>query len=318
MTTELLVDAPAELSGITRAPAARRFGGVTVIMPCHNEVAIVASTVRQITRALRETNRPYELLVVDDGSRDGSDAELRSCGDVKGLSILTNQRNRGYGYSLKRAVRQAQYELIVIADADGTYPVHRIDDLLSQVDGADMVVGARTGVRVNVPLIRRPAKWALRKLASHLAETDIPDLNSGFRVMKRSLINRFMPLLPDGFSFTTTITLALLTHGYEVRYTPIEYAKRTGRSSIRPVRDTIGFLSLIVRTVMYFKPLKIFAPVSALLFVLAVAVAVMTKFLLGQVADVTSVTLALASVQMLAIGLLADLIDKRSPSFSKG
>ena len=108
----------------------------------------------------------------------------------------------------------------------------------------------------------------------------------------------------------------LISGSVTLRYTPIDYAKRIGRSSIRPVRDTIGFLSLIVRTVMYFKPLKIFAPVSAMLFVLAITVAVMTKLLLGQVADVTSVTLALASVQMLAIGLLADLIDKRSPSYS--
>ncbi|MDO8629632.1 MAG: hypothetical protein Q7R41_04005, partial [Phycisphaerales bacterium] len=161
-----------------------------------------------------------------------------------------------------------------------------------------------------------PAKWALRRLAAYLTETEIPDLNSGLRVMKKSLIRRFLSILPDGFSFTTTITLALLTHGHTVRYVPIDYARRVGRSSIRPVRDTLNFFSLIVRTVMYFKPLKIFAPASAAVFAAAILIALISKLAFGQVADVTAVTLASASIQLLAIGLLADLIDKRSPSTS--
>jgi len=313
--TTLLTERTHIADALRRTPHAR-LGGVTVIIPCYNERGAIRDTVDQVVRSLRASDRPYEVIVVDDGSTDGSAGALASHTSGEPVRVLQNTRNRGYGYSLKRAVREATFELIVITDADGTYPNRRIAELVDLMGDADMVVGARTGASVKVPLIRRPAKWFLRKLASYLASYDIPDLNSGLRVMKRSLIMRFMPLLPDGFSFTTTITLALLTHGFDVRYVPIDYAKRIGRSSIRPIRDTLNFLSLIVRTVMYFKPLKVFAPVSAALFVSAAGAAIGSKLLMGQLADVTSVTLALSSVQLLAIGLLADLIDKRSPSYT--
>ena len=288
-------------------------GGVTVIVPVYNEQGVVASTVRELSALMRQTGRAFELIVVDDGSTDATPMELAAFDGEPGIKVLRNLQNRGYGFSLKRAVLEAQHEIIVITDADGTYPNERIGELIDLLDGVDMVVGARTGKNVNVPLIRRPAKWCLRKLASYLAATDIPDLNSGLRVMKRPLIKQFFALLPDGFSFTTTITLALLTHTYQVRYVPIDYRRRIGSSSIRPIRDTLNFISLIVRTVLYFKPLKIFAPLSAMLLFIAVAVAVSSKIMWGTVADVTSVTLAMASIQTLAIGLLADLIEKRSP-----
>ena len=274
-------------------PRARaKLDGVTVVVPCLNEEGSIADTVREVSSVLLTAKRPFEVIVVDDGSTDASVERLKRIGADARLKIMRNTRNRGYGYSLKRAIDQAAFETVVITDADGTYPNHRIAELVDLLDGVDMVVGARTGANVHIPPARRPAKWFLRRLASYLAETRIPDLNSGFRVMKRSLVRKFMHLLPDGFSFTTTITLALLTHGYEVRYEPIDYARRVGRSSIRPVRDTMNFLNLIVRTVMYFKPLKIFGPASALMFALALAVALVSKFVYGALADVTAVTLA--------------------------
>lgn len=290
--------------------------GITVIVPCFNEESMATATVRRIAQTLSGAERPFEVIIVDDGSTDATATKLESLSDEPALKVLHNPRNRGYGYSIKRAVALARYELIAITDADGTYPNERITELVDLMADADMVVGARTGDTVYVPLPRRPAKWALRRLAAYLTETEIPDLNSGLRVMKKSLIRRFLSILPDGFSFTTTITLALLTHGFTVRYVSIDYARRVGRSSIRPIRDTLNFFSLIVRTVMYFKPLKIFAPASAAVFAVAILVALISKLVFGQVADITAVTLASASIQLLAIGLLADLIDKRSPATS--
>jgi len=301
-----------------RPSTATKFGGVTVIVPCYNEQDIVAATVRKLCDLMKATHRPYEIIVVDDGSTDATPHELLSCLYEAHLTVLRNETNRGYGFSIKRAVAQAQYDTLVLTDADGTYPIERIPELLGMMDGADMVVGARTGESVRIPLARRPAKWALRKLAEYLTKTRIPDLNSGLRVMKRSLVRRYLPLLPDGFSLTTTITLASLTHHHPVKFVPIDYAKRVGTSSIRPLRDTFNFLGLVVRTVMYFRPLKIFAPVSAMLFAAAVGLGLVTKLAFGQLADVTCVTLVIGAVQLLAIGLLADLIDKRSPSFSAG
>lgn len=317
----LLIDHDEEtvLAGLPLFSRARsvaaRLGGVTLIIPCCNEQDGIVPTMRRIHETLHRIGRPFEVIVVNDGSTDDTRAKLRMC-EARGMRVLHNEQNRGYGYSIKRAIHEAQFEIIGICDADGTYPIEKIDDLLRRLDGADMVVGARVTKNAHIPLERRPAKWFLRKLASYLAEVEIPDLNSGLRVMKRSVVRKFLRLLPDGFSFTTTITLAMLTHGYEVRYMPIDYAKRVGRSSIRPVRDTLTFFSLVLRTILYFRPLKIFAPLSALLFVFAVSIALISKIAFGQVADVTCVTLAAGAIQVLAIGLLADLIDKRSPSFT--
>ena len=309
--TRMLVEAPTTAVTTVRPRRPVKYGGVTVVIPCFNEELAVAGTLREVSRVMKGIHRPYELIVVNDGSTDGTGAALKTCQNIRGLRILSNARNRGYGYSLKRAVAEASYEIVVITDADGTYPSDRIADLIDLLDGADMVVGSRTGADVHIPRARRPAKWELGKLASYLAETNIPDLNSGLRVMKRSLVRRYFNLLPDGFSFTTTITLALLTHGYEVRFVPVDYARRIGRSSIRPIRDTLNFISLIVRTVMYFRPLKVFAPASALLLVSALVLGVVSKLAFGQLADVSVLVIAMASVQLLGIGLLADLIDKR-------
>lgn len=307
---------PADLPIAT--PKSTAFGGVTVIVPCYNEQSIIAATVRKLTQLMRSTHRPYEIIVIDDGSTDATSVELWNCSEQPHLTVLRNENNSGYGFSIKRAVAAAKYETLVLTDADGTYPMERIPELLGLMDGADMVVGARTGETVRIPLARRPAKWVLRKLAEYLTRTRIPDLNSGLRVMKRSLVRRYLPLLPDGFSLTTTITLASLTHNHTVKFVPIDYAKRVGTSSIRPLRDTLNFLGLVVRTVMYFRPLKVFAPVSAAVLAAAVGVALISKLVFGQLADVTSVTLAIGSVQLLATGLLADLIDKRSPNLSTG
>ncbi|MEE9294956.1 MAG: glycosyltransferase family 2 protein [Phycisphaerae bacterium] len=285
--------------------------GVTVIIPCYNEQEMIAETVRQVGEVMVATARPFEIIVIDDGSTDATESELEACADQPGLLILRNSSNRGYGYCIKRAVGQARHDIVVITDADGTYPNGRIGELIELMGDSDMVVGARTTARSDIPIVRRPAKWVLTKLASYLAGTPIPDINSGLRAMKRSLIKEFIHFLPDGFSFTTTISLALLTHGYDVRYVPIEYAKRVGKSSIRPIRDTANFASLIVRTVMYFKPLKVFVPLSAGLFGLAVLWGLVSKLVFGQLADVSVVVISMASLQVLAIGLLADLIDKR-------
>jgi glycosyltransferase involved in cell wall biosynthesis len=303
-----------ELTHRTVRPTA----AVTVIVPCYNEEQMIAETVRRVLSALAEAELTGEVIVVDDGSTDDSTHNLQTLIGTPGLRLIRNGENRGYGYSLKRAVGEARHELIAIVDADGTYPIERLPELVAGMKEADMVVGSRTGRSVHIPWLRRPAKWGLRRLAEYLAGRRIPDLNSGLRVMRRSIVRRFLRLLPDGFSFTTTITLAMLTHGHEVRYVPINYAPRVGQSSIRPIRDTLNFIGLIVRTVLYFRPLKVFVPASGIVFAIAVATALVSKIGFGQLADVTCVTLASASLQLLAIGMLADLIDKRWPASPPG
>jgi glycosyltransferase involved in cell wall biosynthesis len=228
--------------------------------------------------------------------------------------VLRHEENRGYGAALKTGFAAARYPVVVITDADGTYPEDRIQELLRCVDdGAEMAVGARTGADVRIPRVRRPAKAFLRWLASFLSGRRIPDLNSGLRAMRRDLVLRYRAILPDGFSFTTTITLASLTNAHRVDWVSIDYAQRQGRSKIRPVRDTLGFTSLIVRTVLYFNPLKVFGPLAGLLGLVFVAFLAHDLFIEDppNLGDKT-VLMFVAAVQVLSIGLLADLIEKRA------
>jgi hypothetical protein len=158
--------------------------------------------------------------------------------------------------------------------------------------------------------LRRFPKWLLGKWANYLADRKIPDLNSGLRVFRKTAAFRYEGLFPNGFSFTTTITLALECHGYIVKYRPIDYAPRIGKSKIKPIQDTINFFSLVLRVVMYFKPLKIFIPMSGIILV-AVLASGLSDYCHGAVLSSSTLFLLVAGVQVAALGLLADLLVKR-------
>lgn len=298
------------------APAATDSPAVelTLLIPVHNEEGGVEQVVRDCHALLTTgvANLSFEIIAIDDGSRDGSPAILERLAVEGLLRVHTHAENRGYGAALKTGIRHARGAWIGMIDADRTYPPEALPLLIAEVRrGRAMVVAARIGQSVHIPLVRRPAKWMLRMLAEYLTQARIPDLNSGLRLMDARHVREFMRLLPNGFSFTTTITLAMLTRGYDVVYLPINYHKRVGTSGIRPIRDTLKFLQLIIRTVLCFNPLRIFVPVAVLLGLAAVLVAVVSKVMFGELADVTSVVLLVTAVQMLGIGMLADLIDRR-------
>jgi len=281
---------------------------VSIIVPVYNEKISIAETVRGIHNTLSAAGGSFEIIVVDDGSDDGSARVLDA---VKGIArILRHQQNRGYGASIKSGIAASVGDLIAIIDADGTYRYDRLPELVRAMAAHDMVVAARTGAEVCIPFSRRLAKWFITRLAEYLCGQPISDLNSGMRVMRRDVMKRFQGLLPDGFSFTTTITLAMITNGYRVHFVPVNYRVRRGRSKFRPIRDTLTFIQLIIRTVMYFEPLKVFLPISLMLFAAALA-ALIHRVLVGKGLLVISVMLFVAAVQVLAIGMLADLIDKR-------
>jgi len=287
--------------------------GVTILVPAFNEVEEIRGVVERLS-ALK-LGVPLQLLVVDDGSTDGTAELLHELEQShRALRVIRHTRNTGYGAALVTGFVHSRNEVVVITDADGTYPEDRIADLLALIDdGAEMVVGARRGATVHIPLLRRPAKAVLRWLASFLAGTPIPDLNSGLRAFRRELVMRYRAILPQGFSFTTTITLAALTNRHRVEYVDIDYAQRGGRSKIQPIRDTLRFAGLIVRTVLYFNPLKIFYPAAALVTLALLGLLWHDLFVekppnLGD----KTVLMFVALVQILTVGLLADLIDKKS------
>lgn len=283
----------------------------TVVIPCYNEETAISETVKEIRAAL-PANHPFELIVVNDGSRDRSAEILGEMEAQDDVRVIHHRTNRGYGAALKTGISHATAEFIVITDADGTYPNERIPDLVALARDADMVVGARTASDVTYPFIRKVPKAFLRAYASWLARERIPDLNSGLRVLRRTVVQRFLGILPDTFSFTTTITLAMHTNGYDVRYEPITYAARVGKSKIRPIRDTLNFIKLIVRTGTYFAPMRVLFPVAVLLFLAFLASALLDTFVYRNLTDKTLLFL-LFSMNTGVFALLADMIDKRSP-----
>jgi glycosyltransferase involved in cell wall biosynthesis len=307
-----------ELTRLIRRDA-KRFclaEGLSVVAPAYNEGKAINSVLKRLTAALDGITGACEIIVVDDGSKDDT-AEI--AGRYEKVTVLRHRSNRGYGAALKTGIRHAAYDLICIIDADGTYPIDVVPDLATRlIDGrCDMVVGARVGDEVDIPLVRRPAKWAIRQLANFITGESIPDLNSGLRVFRRGAALRMFSLLPNRFSFTTTITLAMLTNGYLVDYVPINYHARVGRSKISPVRDTLHFIQLVGRIALYFAPLKIFLPASAAFFVLAIGWAMFSKFVLGRLADVSTLVIAMTAFQVAVIGMLAELINRRLPNYYK-
>lgn len=285
----------------------KRETGVSVVVPVYNEERAVRAEVERILAVLNGLDCPSELIVVDDGSVDATADQLADMG--KQVVVLRHEVNRGYGAALKTGIRQAQYPIVAITDADGTYPFEELPRLLQRMEGVAMVVGARTGAKVHIPLVRRPAKWVLNRLANYLSDTAIPDLNSGFRLFRKEIAQQYFHILPNRFSFTSTITLAMIADGYSVRYESIDYHKREGSSKIKP-SDAVGFFILILRTVTYFNPLRTFVPLFLLFFSVAVVKLSYDIFVLDNITD-TSTLLFISSLQIILIGIVADLVVRR-------
>lgn len=294
--------------------------GLCVVIPAYNEALGIAAVLADISSALSDLEIPWEIIVVDDGSRDQTgELVTGACASDPRIRLIQHRRNLGYGAALKTGIRQSRYEWVCITDADGTYPADRIPALLSilREHHSDMVVGARLGKQAAIPLVRRPAKWVIARLAEMVSGEPIPDLNSGLRVFRKDVVRRFFSLLPDGFSFTTTITLGMLINGYAVEYQPINYYARKGHSKIHPLYDTLRFIQLVLQIALYFAPLKIFLPVSLVLFFLGLGWAGFSYFVLGRLADASTAVILMAAIQIAVVGLLADLINRRLTGYQK-
>lgn len=283
---------------------------VSIIIPAFNEAQAVGPVVKEIRALLAEHGFEVEILVIDDGSTDGTGQAAQAVG----ARVLQHRRNRGYGASLKTGITAARYDTIAIIDADGTYPARYLPAMLAELEQADMVVGARIGNDVHIPLVRRPAKYVLNQLANYVSGTDIPDLNSGLRAFRRDLALQYFSILPNQFSFTTTITLAMLCDNYAVSYLPIDYRKRKGKSKIVPW-DAGSFVILILRVAMLFRPLRVFVPIA--LVCLVYGIAKMSVDLVRDPNISASAIFAFVSALMLVlIGMLGDAVATRLGKFN--
>ena len=281
---------------------------ITVIVPCYNEEKSVDKTIADLKKTLATLGKTYEIIFVNDCSKDKTAEKIAK---HEGVTLISHKVNRGYGSSLKTGIRNAKGQWILITDCDQTYPIEDIPKLVAGMDeGYDMVVGARTGKEVHVPLIRRPPKAVLRWLINYLSGQKIPDFNSGLRVFKKDLALRFFSLFPDRFSFTTTITMAALTNGYEVKFIPINYYKREGKSSIKP-KDFINFFNLIIRLTLYFKPLSVFIPVS-IFFILIGTVKLVIDFAGLNRFGLGGALAVIFGIQLILLGMIAEIIIRRT------
>jgi glycosyltransferase involved in cell wall biosynthesis len=274
---------------------------LSVIVPAFNEAKGIGQTIDNLRRALAGVDA--EIVIVDDGSTDGTG----DAAEAAGVRVIRAEENRGYGAALKTGISETTSKFVAIIDADGTYPADKLPAMLEICRNADMVVGDRGAAMRNVQWIRRPPKWILNTLANILARRKIPDLNSGLRVFKRSSLERFVQLLPDGFSFTTTITLSMICSNLRVVYTPIEYAKRVGQSSMKPTAF-FTFILLVLRIIVFFQPLRVFMPLGAILFVMGFVKFVydMSKMNLSE----SAVFALLAALVVWSLGLIADMISR--------
>jgi glycosyltransferase involved in cell wall biosynthesis len=281
---------------------------LSIIIPAYNEEQSIGPVLDELQNLMSHTNMKYEIIVVDDGSTDATAEKVKTREDVR---LVRHPANCGYGGAIKTGIRHASGECILITDADGTYPVSEIPKLLEPAAEYDMIVGARTGDDVKDVLYRRALKWFLKKLASYLSRRKIPDLNSGLRVFKKSDVINYLHLLPSGFSFTTTITLTYHCNDYMVKYVPIDYCGRVKTSKIKPFKDGMNFILLILKVITYFNPLRIFLPLSFGLLLASVIVFLGSLFLLDRILDATIISLFVAAIQTGSFGLLADAFSRR-------
>ncbi len=285
------------------APESDAAVAISVVIPAYNEAGMVGAQIESVRAVMEQVGYPYELIVVNDGSQD----ETGNIVQQHDAILISKKYNRGYGAALKTGIAAARYDWILIIDADGTYPVESIPQLLQALPDYDMVVAARTGKHVHIPLIRRPMKWVLGRLANYLAGHPIPDLNSGLRVFRRSLAERFAHLLPSGFSFTSTITMSMLLNDYRVLYIPIDYHKRVGLSKVRALH-AYDFLLVILRTAIYFNPLRFFLPLGLVFF--AVGIGKLAYDVWRWRFSPNGGLLIVAAMIVWAVGLLSDQLSR--------
>jgi len=282
---------------------------VTIILPVYNEVEHLKQEVDRIRAAMDASEYSYEIIVVDDGSTDGSGEAAQAIG---GLRVIRLLQNRGSGSARKAGTTAARGRVTVWTDVDMTYPNDTIPQLVKELDGYDQVVGARTTEQGTMKSLRVPAKWFIRKLASFLTGTKIPDLNSGFRAFRTDVARQYLRHLPPGFSCVTTMTMTFLSGGYSVKYIPIEYGKRAGKSKFHPFKDTRRYGTQVVRMVLSYNPLRLFLPTGTILLALGIGKLVYDVNKYDFHVTTNALLILFAAFQVFAIGLLADLVVRTS------
>jgi len=281
---------------------------LSIILPMYNEEQSVGKTLRQLLDLFDGPlqGKTFEIIVVDDGSGDKSAAKVREV-EHACIHLVQHPYNIGNGAAVKTGIRHASGDVLLMMDADGQHPPPDVPRLLERVGHYDMVVGARTRQSESA-WHRDLANTVYNWLATYVTGYPIQDLTSGFRVVKGGVARQFVPLLPNTFSYPTTITLAVLRSGFSLRYEPIVSPRRIGKSKIKLFRDGVRFLMIIFKISTLFSPLKVFVPVSLFTFLLGFFYGAFKVIFLGMRYGPTSANLMVTAVIIFMIGLVSEQI----------
>jgi len=286
---------------------------ISVVIPAFNEGEIIASIVRQVREVLDANGQSYEVLVIDDGSSDETAVQASSAGAV----VYSHPYNIGNGAAVKSGIRLAQGKTLVLMDGDGQHNPSDIPRLLEKLESFDMVVGARTPNSVATP----QRKWVNRiynRFATYMCKHRIEDLTSGFRAISTNIASQFVSLLPNEFSYPTTITMAVVRSGYSLAYIPITTNSRIGRSKIKPLRDGSRFFMIIIKIATLFSPMRVFLPVSAFMFLAGLGYGLFRILFMGGRYGPTSAMLITMSVVVFMVGLVSEQVAQQRFDRSEG
>ncbi len=280
---------------------------ISIVVPAFNEEKAIGVDLDVILKTMADTDYQYEVIVVDDGSKDKTAEITRE----KGVKVIRHPYNKGVGEARKTGIREAKGNIIVMTDADNSYPNREIPQLLKHINEYDMVIGARKNEKGSLKWLRSPVKAMITRIASYIVRRPIPDLNSGFRAFRKDTALKYFNILPAGHSWVSTITIAFLSHNHTVKYIPIDYYPRKGKSTFHPIRDTYSYILLLVTTTMYFRPLKVFSPLSLLLLFYGVIKIVQDSLRTGHLrVREGALMIVLTAFIIGTVGLLADMMVK--------
>jgi glycosyltransferase involved in cell wall biosynthesis len=279
--------------------APKRAPRISIILPAKDE----ASGLTQLLPALRERHPEAEIIVVDDGSRDDTVAICRR----EKVSVQSHPYSQGNGAAVKTGARAASGDVLVFMDADTQHRPEDVATLLAALEeGYDMAVGARDGAG-QASLARHLGNAVYNRFASWMVDRPIADLTSGFRAVRAEKFREFLYLLPNGFSYPTSITMAFFRSGYRVKYVPVRVGRRSGRSHLRPLHDGLRFMLIMFRITTLYSPLKLFLPVSLSFFLIGLCYYLYTFTMFGRFTNMSAL-LFINSVLVFLIGLVSEQI----------
>ncbi len=280
------------------------------IIPVYNEEQTIRKVILDIQKKCSEIEKinDYEILVVDDNSNDNSNQIISEFKDVK---YFKNLNNFGYGFSLKKGIKNSNFPNIVILDGDGTYPVEYLGQMIDEYNkGYDLVIGKRTGKNLNLSPFKKPMRMILKFIVEYATGTKIPDINSGFRIINKDKIKKNLDHLSDAFSFTTSMTMTFTYSKYSIAYIdiPYELRKKNSPSKVRLLKDSLRTLQYIIKIVLFFDKIKLFVLVSFLLVLLSILLFLISIFSFGFF--LPGILALLTSILVFSIGMLSETFNK--------